>query len=205
MIYLGVGCLDSSCLKPSVLLLYLNVSFLQIWEDFSHNFFKHFWSTSLLLLNPLLFIGWHSFQFSIDLVCCFLFFLSFVFLLFWLGDFHYFIFQITCLFLCCLVSCSLLLDCFLSQQLNYLFWLVHLYIFEIFVTVTCISVDWLLLCSRKSCPTLLQPLGLYLARLLCPCNFPGKNTGVGWHFLLQGIFQMIFEPPKPCISTDNFS
>ena len=26
------------------------------------------------------------------------------------------------------------------------------------------------------------------ARLLCPWNFPGKNTGVGCHFLLQGIF-----------------
>ena len=25
-------------------------------------------------------------------------------------------------------------------------------------------------------------------RLLCPWGFPGKNTGVGWHFLLQGIF-----------------
>ena len=25
------------------------------------------------------------------------------------------------------------------------------------------------------------------ARLLCPWNFPGKNTGVGCHFLLQGI------------------
>ena len=27
-------------------------------------------------------------------------------------------------------------------------------------------------------------------RLLCPClwDFPGKNTGVGCHFLLQGIF-----------------
>ena len=25
-------------------------------------------------------------------------------------------------------------------------------------------------------------------RLLCPWNFPGKNTGVGCHFLLQGIF-----------------
>ena len=27
------------------------------------------------------------------------------------------------------------------------------------------------------------------ARLLCPWNLPGKNTGVGCHFLLQGIFQ----------------
>jgi len=26
------------------------------------------------------------------------------------------------------------------------------------------------------------------ARLLCPWGFPGKNTGVGCHFLLQGIF-----------------
>ena len=26
------------------------------------------------------------------------------------------------------------------------------------------------------------------ARLLCPWNFPGKNIGVGSHFLLQGIF-----------------
>ena len=26
------------------------------------------------------------------------------------------------------------------------------------------------------------------ARLLCPWNFPGKNTGAGCHFLLQGIF-----------------
>ena len=25
------------------------------------------------------------------------------------------------------------------------------------------------------------------ARLLCPCDFPGKTTGVGFHFLLQGI------------------
>ena len=27
-----------------------------------------------------------------------------------------------------------------------------------------------------------------VARLLCPWGFPGKNTGVGYHFLLQGIF-----------------
>ena len=26
-------------------------------------------------------------------------------------------------------------------------------------------------------------------RLLCPWDFPGKNTGEGSHFLLQGIFQ----------------
>ena len=30
--------------------------------------------------------------------------------------------------------------------------------------------------------------GLYPARLLCPWDAPGKNTGVGCHFLLQGSF-----------------
>ena len=30
--------------------------------------------------------------------------------------------------------------------------------------------------------------GLQPARLLCAWDFPGKNTGVGCHFLLQGIF-----------------
>ena len=34
----------------------------------------------------------------------------------------------------------------------------------------------------------LRPHGLAPAWLLCPCDFPGKNTGVGCHFLLQGIF-----------------
>ena len=36
----------------------------------------------------------------------------------------------------------------------------------------------------------LQPLGLWLARLLCPWNSPGKSTGVGCPFLLQGIFSI---------------
>ena len=30
--------------------------------------------------------------------------------------------------------------------------------------------------------------GLWPARLFCPWNFPGKNAGVGCHFLLQGRF-----------------
>ena len=34
----------------------------------------------------------------------------------------------------------------------------------------------------------LQPHGLQPARLLCPWDFPGKNTGVNCHFLLHGIF-----------------
>ena len=38
----------------------------------------------------------------------------------------------------------------------------------------------------KSCPTLLWPHGRYPARLLYPWDFPGKNTGVGCHFLSRG-------------------
>ena len=46
---------------------------------------------------------------------------------------------------------------------------------------------WWCVCSVvQSCPTL-WPHGLQPARLLCPCYFPGKNTGVSCHFLLQGI------------------
>ena len=31
-----------------------------------------------------------------------------------------------------------------------------------------------------------RPHGLQPARLLCPCNFPGKNTGAGCHFPTPG-------------------
>ena len=40
----------------------------------------------------------------------------------------------------------------------------------------------------QSCLTLPQSHGWQLTRLLCPWNSPGKNTGVGCHSLLQGIF-----------------
>ena len=46
-------------------------------------------------------------------------------------------------------------------------------------------------CSVLSCSVMsdsLRPYGLQPARLLCPWNFPGKDTGVSCHFLLQGIF-----------------
>ena len=47
----------------------------------------------------------------------------------------------------------------------------------VFVCVRCGSV----LCN-------LQPYGLQPTRLLCPWNFPGKDTAVGCHLLFQGIF-----------------
>ena len=40
--------------------------------------------------------------------------------------------------------------------------------------------------SAQSCLTLCDSVDCKAPRLLCPWNFPGKNTGVGGHFLLQG-------------------
>ena len=53
------------------------------------------------------------------------------------------------------------------------------------------------LCSVMS--NFLQPHGLS-ARLLCPWNFPGKNTGIGCHFLLRWIFQPRDQTHVSCIS-----
>ena len=44
--------------------------------------------------------------------------------------------------------------------------------------------------SRSVVSSSLQPHGLKPNMLLCPWNFPGQNTGVGSHSLLQGIFPM---------------
>ena len=42
--------------------------------------------------------------------------------------------------------------------------------------------------SHSIVPNSLRPHGLQPTRLLCPWDFPGKDTGVCCHFLLQGIF-----------------
>ena len=53
------------------------------------------------------------------------------------------------------------------------------------------------LCSdAQSCPTLCTLWTMESTRLLCPWDFPGRNTGVGCYFLLQGIFPAI-KPTSP--------
>ena len=47
-----------------------------------------------------------------------------------------------------------------------------------------LTIVWKVLVTQL-CPTLATP---WTIRLLCPRNFPCKNTGVVCHFLLQGIF-----------------
>ena len=67
----------------------------------------------------------------------------------------------------------------------------------------------------------LQTYGLWLTRLLCPWNSPGKNTGVDSHSLLQGNLldpgievgspalqagSLLSEPPgKPRVSCSDFN
>ena len=44
------------------------------------------------------------------------------------------------------------------------------------------------MCACSVMSNSMWPYGLWPARLFCPWDFPGKHTGVGCHFLLQGIF-----------------
>ena len=41
------------------------------------------------------------------------------------------------------------------------------------------------------------------ARLLWPWDFPGKNTGVAYHFLLQGVFRPGIKPLSPALRMDS--
>ena len=45
----------------------------------------------------------------------------------------------------------------------------------------------------------LGPYGLYLTRFLCPWSFPGENTGVCCHFLLQVIFSTHTGIERECL------
>ena len=57
----------------------------------------------------------------------------------------------------------------------------------------------------QSCPALWQPHGLQPVRLPCPWDFPRKNTGVGCHFLLQGIFPTQGSNLVSCIAGEFFT
>ena len=53
------------------------------------------------------------------------------------------------------------------------------------------TLSWVWLCATPR----LKP-----SRLLCSWNFPGTNTGVGCHFLFQGIFPTQGWNPVSCVS-----
>ena len=57
-----------------------------------------------------------------------------------------------------------------------------------FPHITGIILPLIVVCLVAQSSNSLQPHGVWPTRLLCPCNSPGKNIGLGCHFLLQGIF-----------------
>ena len=60
---------------------------------------------------------------------------------------------------------------------------------------TCVPIPLIQVASVVS--DSLQPFGLQPTRLLCPWDSPGKSTGVGCRFLLQGIFPT--QGLNPCL------
>ena len=92
------------------------------------------------------------------------------------------------------LACGDLSDSVLcASSRNYLFSICFLVIFiEVAFCLSSYSFYiWkLLVCTNaQSCQALLL-YGLQPPRILCPRRSPGKNTGVGCHFLLQGIFPL---------------
>ena len=56
------------------------------------------------------------------------------------------------------------------------------------------------LLSRSVTSDSVWPRGLQPTRLVCPWDSPGKNTGVGCHALLQGIFPTRNQAHVSCVS-----
>ena len=65
-------------------------------------------------------------------------------------------------------------------QISFIFNLIFIFYFLIHNPIQCVG--------HSVVSNSLWPCGLYPARLLCPCSFPGKNAGVGSHFLPHGNF-----------------
>ena len=75
-----------------------------------------------------------------------------------------------------------------TDQENVLYVCIYMYIYTHIHTVHFL---YLLITDSdgRSCVSdSLWCYGLQPARLLCQWDFPGKNTGVGCHFILQGVF-----------------
>ena len=58
----------------------------------------------------------------------------------------------------------------------------------------------------KLCLTLGDPMDFSLTRLLCPWDFPGKNTGSWWPFLSPGaLSDPGIRPPSPALAGEFFT
>ena len=89
---------------------------------------------------------------------------------------------------------------------SWMFWIWHS--LQVFPCFFLISESLCLLCEGNNCCLVAKlylthlPVGIpcrdcRAASILCPWDFPGKNNGVGCHFLLQGIFPTLGS--NPCL------
>ena len=98
---------------------------------------------------------------------------------------------------CCSMSssnCCFLTRLQISQEAGQVAWYSHLFQnFAQFIVIHTVKVFGIVnkapataAKSLQLCPTV-QPYRRQPTRLPCPWDYPGKNTGVGCHFLLQGM------------------
>ena len=66
-----------------------------------------------------------------------------------------------------------------------------------------LTLCYMMIIQLLSCVRLLRLHGLQPSRLLCPWDFPGKNTGVGCHLLFQGIFLIQDSNLSPALQADS--
>ena len=102
--------------------------------------------------------------------------------------------------LLCLYSKWFSWTCSISFPLEFSHTLNHWCI--IFVCYTT-SLSWFFFFSFSNLGSFLRPFGLQPAKLLCPWDSPGKNTGMGCHFLLQGIFLNQGQTQVSCIANSR--
>ena len=83
----------------------------------------------------------------------------------------------------CVLKSSICWPHLTNVRIYLIFWLKRIFpVFSPLYLLLLVSV------SRSIVPDSLRPHGLQPTRFLCPWDFPGKDIGVGCHFLLQGIF-----------------
>ena len=69
-------------------------------------------------------------------------------------------------------------------------------IYDMLIYVLYIWEMWVCAQSLSCVQPFVTPWTVALAGLLCPCDSPGKNTRVGCHALIQGIFHTQGSNPR---------